>query len=153
MNIINLNKFLVKAKINTYASNGEGGEKILSDKSKELIFKEKDLTYRDRYFGSKNFIGEEIVFKKEKPIWGMNYYGEVFINETSNKEIYNFLKQALRRVKENKPFRGPSSFKDNSFEYINKTKGSLEGFFGEEKIYYKNKLVYKLTYHGGTIRN
>ncbi len=34
MNISQLNKFLVKAKINTYASSGEGGEKVLPDGSK-----------------------------------------------------------------------------------------------------------------------
>lgn len=153
MDLNKLSKFLVKAKINTYASNGEGGEKVLLDKSKEFTFKEKDLKYRDRYFGSKSFIGEEIVFKKEKPIWGMNYYGGIVSNNTSEKEVYNFLKQALRKVKENKPFRGPNSFKENSFKYINKSKGSIESFFGEEKIYCRNKLVYKLNYHGGIIKS
>ena len=103
MDLNKLSKFIVKAKINTYASNGEGGEKVLSDKSKEFIFEEKDLKYRDRYFGSKSFIGEEIVFKKEKPIWGMNYYGGIISNNTSEKNAYNFLKEALKRVKENKP--------------------------------------------------
>ena len=51
MNIKQLSKFLVKAKINTYASSGEGGEKTLSDGSKEFEFEEKELKYRDRYFG------------------------------------------------------------------------------------------------------
>ena len=153
MDLNKLRKFLVKAKINTYASNGEKRERLLSDKSKEFKFEERDLKYRDRYFGSSNFIGEEIVFKKEKPIFGMNYYGGIVSNNTSKKEIYNFLKDALKRIRENKPFRGPGSFKDNNFKYTNKTKGSVKTFSGEEKIYYKKKLVYKLNYHGGIINH
>lgn len=43
-----LSKFLVEAKINTYASSGEGGEKILPDGSKELEFEKKEFKYRDR---------------------------------------------------------------------------------------------------------
>lgn len=61
MNTKQLSKFLVKAKINTYASSGEGGERIFPDGSKE--FEEKEFKYRDRYFGFNPFIGEEIADK------------------------------------------------------------------------------------------
>ena len=77
MDIEQLSKFLVKAKINTYASSGEGGEKILFDESKEFEFEEKEFKYRDRYFGFDPFIGQEIVWQNGKIIWGMNYYGKV----------------------------------------------------------------------------
>lgn len=79
-----LSKFLVKAKISTYASSGEGGEKILEDKSKEFEFKEGILRYRDRYFGYNPFCGQEIVFQKDIPIWGMNYYGKVISKRVKN---------------------------------------------------------------------
>ena len=39
MDIKQLTKFLAKAKINTYASSGEGGENLLPDGSKEFKFK------------------------------------------------------------------------------------------------------------------
>jgi len=68
MNISQLNKFLVKAKINTYTSSGEGGEKVLPDGSKEFKFIEKELKYRDRYFGFNPFVGQEIVFQNRKII-------------------------------------------------------------------------------------
>jgi len=45
MDIKQLSKFLVKAKINTYASSGEGGEKLLPDESKEFEFEEKEFKY------------------------------------------------------------------------------------------------------------
>jgi len=146
-----LAQFLVKAKINTYASSGEGGEKILPDGAKELEFEEGEFKYRDRYFGSTSFIGEEIVWQNGKIIWGMNYYGQTLSKIVSAKEIYQFLQEALRKVGEDKPFRGPDSFKRDDFEYINKAKGTVEEFKGEEAILYKGETVYKLNYHGGAV--
>jgi len=151
MDIKQLNKFLVKAKINTYASSGEGGEKILPGGGKEFKFKERKFKYRDRYFGFNPFIGEEIVWQNEKIVWGMNYYGEIITKIISAKDIYQFLQEALKRVSEDKPFRGPDNFKKNDFEYINKVDGTVKKFQGEEIIFYKKQLVYKLSYHGGLV--
>ena len=151
MDIKQLSKFLIKAKINTYASSGEGGEKILSDGSKEFEFEEKEFKYRDRYFGFNPFVGQEVVFQNEKIVWGMNYYGKVVSKIIPPKQVYQFLQETLKRVTENKPFRGPNNFRQGDFEYFNKTEGTLEDFKGEEKIFYKKQLVYKLNYNGGLI--
>lgn len=151
MDIKQLSKFLIKAKINTYASSGEGGEKILSDGSKEFEFEEKEFKYRDRYFGFNPFIGEEIVWQNEKIVWGMNYYGRIISKTIPVKQIYQFLQEALKKVTEDKPFRGPNNFEQGDFEYFNKSEGTLEDFEGEEKIFYKKQLVYKLNYNGGLI--
>jgi len=151
MDIKQLSKFLVKAKINTYASSGEGGEKILPDGGKEFKFKERKFKYRDRYFGFNPFISEEIVWQNEKIVWGMNYYGEIITKIFSAKDIYYFLQEALKRASEDKPFRGPDNFKKADFEYSNKTKGTVKKFQGEEIIFYKEQIVYKLSYHGGLI--
>ena len=149
MNTKQLSKFLVKAKINTYASSGEGGEKILPDGSKEFRFREGGFKYRDRYFGFNPFIGEEIVWQNEKVVWGMNYYGEIVSEIISAKKIYQFLQEALKRVTEDKPFRGPDEFKKGDLKYVNETKGTIECFGGHEVIFYKKQLAYKLNYHGG----
>ncbi len=149
ININQLSKFLVKAKINTYASSGEEGEKILEDGAKELKFGEGKLKYRDRYFGFNPFIGEEIVFQNGKSIWGMNYYGGVISEVAPPRKIYQFLQEVLKKIRKQKPFRGPDKFKKDDFEYINKTKGDIEKFEGEEAIFYKRQIVYKLNYHGG----
>ena len=151
MNTKQLSKFLVKAKINTYASGGEKQEKKLSDGSKELKFEE-EFKYRDRYFGYNPFIGEEIVWQNKKVIWGMNYYGEIVLEIISAKQIYQFLQEALKKVTEDKPFRGPDNFGENDFEYVNEIKGTVEKFEGCETIFYKEKLVYKLGYCGGTVK-
>lgn len=146
-----LSKFLVKAKINTYASSGEGGEKILADGSKEFEFRERKFKYRDRYFGFDPFIGQEIVFQNKKIVWGMNYYGRVVSKVIPQKQVYQFLQEALRKIPKEKPFRGPQKFKRENFQYFNRIKGTVEKFEGEEKIFYKGKLVYRLVYHGGII--
>ncbi|MDD5696847.1 MAG: DUF5680 domain-containing protein [Candidatus Pacebacteria bacterium] len=146
-----LSKFLVRAKINTYASSGEGGEKNLPDGSKELEFKEGEFKYQDRYFGFNPFIGEEIVFHNKKFVWGMNYRGKVISQIVSPKKIYQFLRDALKNITEDKPFRGPDRFEKGNFKYFNKTRGTIENFDGEERVFYKRKIVYKLVYHGGLI--
>lgn len=143
--------FLKEAKINTYAKAGEGGEQILRDNGKRFEYKKGKLHYRDTYFGSDIFMGEEIVFYQSKPVWGMNYYGSAFSQSVSNKEVYLFLKKALQKVTQEKPYRGPSHFMDKYFRYINKVNGSIKEFWGEEKIFYKKELVYILKYHGGLI--
>lgn len=151
MAINQLNKFLVKAKINTYASSGEGEEKILSDGSKEFEFREKEFKYKDRYFGFNPFVGQEIVFQNRKIIWGMNYYGRVVSKTIPSKQIYQFLQEALRKIPEDKPFRGPRRFKKGDFKYFNEVKGNVKKFKGEEKIFYKREMAYKLIYHGGIV--
>ena len=146
-----LSKFLVRAKINTYASSGEGGERILPDGSKEFEFEEKEFKYRDRYFGYNPFIGEEIVWQDEKVVWGMNYYGEIVSEIIPVENIYQFLQEALKRITDDKPFRGLDNFEKDNFKYINRAEGVIEKFRGEEIIFYKEQPVYKLSYRGGLI--
>lgn len=145
-------KFLVRAKINTYASEGEGGEKVLEDGSKELIYSEGDFRYRDRYFGFSSFIGEEVVWENDAIIWGMNYYGQIVSEAVGVKELYLFLQGALRRVNEELPFRGPERVMRGDFEYVNEVNGDVKEFTGLEKILFQGKEVFRLVYHGGLVK-
>lgn len=144
-------KFLIKAKISTYASNGEGGERRLEDGSKELTYQEGNFKYRDRYFGSYAFVGEEVVWESGAPVWSMNYHGRIVSDLLSDQVVAEFLKKAMRQVKEERPFRGPEIFKEGYFEYRDKSDGDVSDFIGTEKIYYKGEEVYVLDYHGGFI--
>ena len=148
-----LSKFLVKAKIATYASEGEANKKVLEDGAKELTFEDGEFKYRDRYYGFNPFVGEEIVWKNGKIVWSMNYYGKIVSDVVSAKEIYEFLKMAMRQVKEDKPFRGPNNFKSGDFEYIDESTGDINDFSGIEKILFKGQEIYKLIYHGGIVKN
>lgn len=150
---LELRKFLVQAKRNTYASSGEGGEKVLADGSKEFEFRSGDFRYRDRYFGYNPFIGEEVVFYKGKAVWAMNYSGKVVSDEMPASEIYQFLQNALLRVQQDKPFRGPAQFQEGAFRYTNEVRGNIKDFFGTERIYIKDIEIYRLDFNGGQYTN
>lgn len=148
-----LSKFLVKAKIATYASAGEANERTLKDGAKELTYEEDELKYRDRYYGFNPFIGEEIVWQKNKILWSMNYYGKIISYIISAKEVYKFLQNAIGQVKEDRPFRGPNNVKSGDFEYIDKSIGNINNFSGKEKILFRGQKIYVLIYHGGFIKS
>lgn len=145
-------EFLVKAKVATYASNGEGNERKLKDGGKELIYEDGGLRYRDVYYGSKKFSGQEIVWKDGNIFWSMNYYGGVISDEVPSWKIYKFLKKAMKLVEKDRPYRGPSKLKDGNFKYSDKSKGNVEKFFGEEKVFFNGSEVYRLKYFGGMIK-
>jgi hypothetical protein len=142
--------FLVMAKKATYASNGEGNEKSLSDGAKELIYVSENFRYRDRYFGNNPFIGQEVVWQDNIPIWCMNYSGKAII--VNSELVFRFLKIVLSLVKQDLPFRGPQKYVDQDWEYENMVEGTVDGFSGTEKIFYEGKKVYELQYHGGVVK-
>jgi hypothetical protein len=140
----------VKAKVRGYAS-GEG--KTFSDGSRRISYAKGPLRYEDRYFGSDPFIGAETVKENGKPTWGMSYYGMTLDNKKARRQIvYRFLRKALAEVSEEDPFRGPESFKEGTLEYVNHSQGGLEGFTGTEKILYRGRAVYILSYNGGFVK-
>jgi hypothetical protein len=143
--------FLVDAKVATYASVGEKEERILDDGGKELSFFEETFRYRDRYYGFNPFSGEEVVWQKGKIIWSMNYYGKIEPSELSDKEVYAFLQDALRRVESERPFRGPERFESGDLIYVNDVIGDVSEFVGTERILFKGEEIYRLRYHGGII--
>jgi len=147
-----LRDFLVIAKKATYAKSGEGGERRLSDGTKEFIFKKGLYTYRDRYFGSNPFIGQEIVFYNKKTIWGMNYCGRVTNNTIDSHEVYSFLKKVLQKVTKQSPYRGPKRLVFGQWRYSCTVKGSTGDFSGQEAIFCNKKKVYELLFHGGEIK-
>ena len=146
---MNFQEFLIKAKKATYA-NKNAQKKTPNDGSNELIFKEGDFFYRDRYFGGNPFLGEEIVFKRNKAIWGMNYQGKCF-SKLKVKKVYSFLKDCLSEVNKNALMRGPKQIIKDELKYTNETKGDIDFFVGIEKIFIKDKLVYVCYYHGGLV--
>lgn len=146
-----LTTFLVKAKIETYASNDQSRLFKCEPGCKGAKYTVGDFQYRDRYFGEHNFRGEEIVWWKHTPIWGMNYFGVTDRTEEVPKEFPAFSMEAVRNVDKEMPFRGPKSYKKGEFEYLNNVEGTVRDFHGTEKILYRGREIYKLHYHGGDI--
>ena len=144
-------KFLLQAKKSTYAGAKGDSKRILFDGSKEFAFTAGEYCYRDRYFGSNPFAGEEVVFFNNETIWVMNYRGYILDKTINNKEVYSFLKQALMNVPKASPFRGPSEFVLGDYKYVSKAQGDQNSFVGVEKIYLKNNKIYELYFHGGMV--
>ncbi len=71
-----LESFIMAAKAATYAGDGQ---KLLAYRqgSHDLQHHDGAWTYHDCYFGGADFMGEEVVYFRGEPVWGMNYYGRL----------------------------------------------------------------------------
>lgn len=147
-----LAEFLSAANKATYANKEAPKSPSLRPSSEDYHFEQGDLTCHDTYFGTRNFIGEEIVYKDGKPVWGMNYYGHVLDPDVSTEDAYAILRPALMQEYDDVlPVRGPKEFVLENSKYTNHVAGTLDRFSGEENIYMSGELVYRCWYHGGSI--
>jgi hypothetical protein len=152
-----LSAFLVEAKRWTYA--GLDDDATASTPafpgSKQLEYREQDLSYRDIYFGMAYFVGQEVVCSDERVIWSMSYAGGLLPGIADRSEvaaIYAFLRRSLLRIAADTPFRGPPLFAEADFRYVNTLGGDLSDFTGVEQITRSGVKVYSLRYGGGMIR-
>ena len=151
--IVNSNTFiafLIKAKQNTYAGEGELTRSSRPG-SKDLTFQEGSFLYLDTYLGDIDFIGEEAVWFEGKPIWGMNYVGRMLADKVPA-GFSGFLKSTLMNVPYEMPYRGPEERTEGDFSYSCCVEGSLEWYKGTESIIYKGQKIYQLNFHGGYVR-
>ena len=141
--------FLVRAKRQTYAAGTlPGGSSRPS--SHDLPYREGDWLYIDTYLGGIHVIGEEAVWLVDRPVWGMNYYGWMLVDEIPE-GFSAFLKEALLQVPEQAPYRGPQDFSVGLFAYACRWEGEVGCFRGDESILYKDAVIYRLNSHGGRI--
>jgi hypothetical protein len=152
-----LSAFLVDAKRRTYAGLDDDATvpAQIFPGSKQLEYREGDLSYRDIYFGMTYFVGQEVVQAGERPIWSMSYAGGLSAGITDRGDalaIYAFLRKALLDIGEDRPFRGPPQFEQGDFRYVNASEGDVAEFHGEEQIFLAETCVYRLRYGGGIIR-
>jgi hypothetical protein len=148
-----LAKFLSEANKDTYANPSSPKATSLRPNSEDYHFEKDGLIYHDTYFGSRDFIGSEVVYKDGKPVWAMNYYGFIIKSEASTKDTYSILRSALRQEYSDViPVRGPREYEEGENKYRNKAEGDLGSFSGEEEILLRGEKVYHCHYHGGFIR-
>lgn len=149
-------EFLIEAKKSTYADDTSNSKvKSTRNRSKDYEYKKDNMTYHDTYFGGVRFMGEEIVYCDNQPIWGMNYYGVTLDDSLGEEAMDKALRPALIRVGEEEniiPVRGLSKFENNGYVYNFKTTGTIEKFDGVEQIYKDNILIYELHCSGGIIK-
>jgi len=162
---MNFKDFIIEAKKRGYAGNGK--YRKLLDGRKEFVYQNDEFKYIDRYIGFSNIMGQELVFSDGKIIWSMNYHGSLCpfslhpLNpdvETTEEDVYEFLKECLKMIPEEKPFRGPEEFENENLIYVNKIDGFCDetNFNGEERIFLKSGRkdpipVYRLLYNGGYV--
>lgn len=145
--------FLIRAKQSTYAAVDTAPVARASSRpnSHDLGYQEGDLLYLDTYLGGFSFGGEEAVWRGGTPLWAMNYYGTMNVAAIPA-GFSDFLKQALRQVPAEAPFRGPREFSQGEFAYRCRWEGGVSRFRGEEIIYQNGQEIYALYFHGGVIQ-
>lgn len=148
-----LAQFLAKANESTYANKHALKAESLRPGSYDYHFESGDLAYHDTYFGSRDFIGEEIIYKAGEPVWGANYFGFMLDESQSEKTVYDFLRDALMEECGGiLPVRGPHLYEKGSMSYTNTVEGDIAYFRGTEEIFIDAKAVYRCWYHGGAIQ-
>jgi hypothetical protein len=151
-------RFLVSAKVKTYASGGSSSQASvdpLLEGSHQLEFRSGEFLYRDIYFGGAFFAGEETVYHGKNAVWCMCYAGGWTNSEMAADEIVvlaGLLQSALRHIPSDYPFRGPLEHREAGYIYTNNPVGDVDRFHGVEAITRDNDLVYELHYCGGRLR-
>ncbi len=120
------------------------------DGSTTIPFEKDDWKSHDNFFGGEPYGGRTVVFHEGKPVWIMIYYGLV-VEEADTNQVYKILRQALIKMPNDYPYRGPKKYKNDKYTYINNWQGEIDRFCGEEKIFQGKKLIYKANYMGGWV--
>lgn len=147
INIKKLTEFICQARKNTYAVNQPFVDNPRLQGSVQQEFQKTEYYYCNIFFeGNAKIIGQEIVYFAQKPVWMMNYLGDV-----PGKAEDNFLKEALLSLSEECRFGKACEYKKREFIYQDTGKGTLEEFFGQEQITQRDKIIYTLHYQAGMI--
>ena len=148
-----LNAFIVRAKAATYVGDDEHTETCRLG-SHDLRFRDGEWSYHDSYFGGADFIGEEVVYFREKPVWAMNYYGCILRDDLlTGAQAGQMIKASLSRMYEQGRFLGGFEHTENDLTYVDASEGSPNRFHGREIIRRGQEIAYELLYHGGLIRD
>ncbi len=150
---MNIKEFIPKARMQTWTA--EKGKQVGRRPGSEgvYIYEEGDLKYEDEFFGNGRFQGHEIVYEKDKPIWGMIYYGGIPDNIRVNLEDeFNFLRKALTQTALTARLQGDSNFSEGNRAYNSKVSGTIDDFKGEETIIFNGVITHEVFFAGGAIR-
>lgn len=153
IDINELRTFIVRAKAATYVGDGEHAAACRLG-SHDLRFGDGRWTYHDSYFGGSDFIGEEVVYCAEMPVWAMNYYGRILNDDLiTSAQAGQMIKISLSRMYEEGRFLGGFEHAENDLTYVDSNEGSVDSFNGRELIRRGQEIAYELVYHGGLIRD
>ena len=146
-----LTAFIVRAKAATYVGGGTHSPSCRPH-SHDLQFRDGDFDYLDSYFGGADFIGEEVVYFLEQPVWAMNYYGRILQPSLiTAAEAGQIIQVSLSQLYRQGRFLGGFEYTVSNSRYVDTSAGDTDHFTGTEWIIRDAVKVYELVYHGGVI--
>ena len=152
MDIRLLNGIIVKAKAATYVG---GGTKVDASRpgAHDLAWSEGHWRYLDSYFGGTDFIGQEVVWFRDEPVWAMNYYGYIVLpGLIDGQRAGETIKAALSAMYAEGRFLGGFQWSGAHGTYIDSSTGDVAHFHGREVIMVEGREAYALDYCGGLVK-
>lgn len=147
-----LEAFIVRAKAATYVGGGAPSSSCRPS-SHDLQFHEGDFAYLDSYFGGADFIGQEVVYHQDKPVWAMNYYGRILEPSLiAAAQAGQIIKESLSAMYREGRFLDGWEHTSGDSLYRDASAGDVTSFTGKEQIIRGGVQVYELIYHGGLIK-
>ena len=148
-----LEAFIVAAKQRTYVGDGTGSEPLRPG-SHDLEHSGGDFAYHDCYFGGSDFVGEEVVYWRGRPVWAENYFGHILDDSLISAErAGQVIKSSLTKMYAEGRFLGGFEAADDDCTYHDTSDGDFTWFQGREWIERGGQSAYELFYHGGLIRD
>jgi hypothetical protein len=145
--------FIVAAKRCTYVGDGTPASPLRPG-SHDLERAQGEFAYHDCYFGGTDFVGEEVVYWRKRPVWAENYFGHVLEPDLISAErAGQVIKSSLTKMYAEGRFLGGFQATDGDCAYHDTSTGDTTWFQGREWIELAGRTVYELYYHGGLIRD
>ena len=120
-----LHAFIVRAKAATYVGGGAQTPSCRAG-SHDLRFEDGPFCYLDSYFGGSDFLGEEVVYFQDVPVWAMNYYGRVLEPELiSAAQAGQIIKASLSEMYKLGRFLGGFGHAVDGFTYTDTSEGDV----------------------------
>lgn len=155
-----LKRILLEFKTGAYAGAGPKAYLDTTRGTKIHVRQDGPWTFFDEYAGDAFYSGWEYLMRsngtKNVEVWSMVYRGTILEPGIKQHTVYDFLREALKKMPADLPFRGPSEFTSEKFpdlQYLNnilRTSNPTDGF-GMESIFFKDKKVYFGIWSGGLV--
>lgn len=148
-----LANFIVEANSQTWAADGAEVDPERPG-YKELQHIRGDWRLRDSYTGYFRAPGMTTVYYKDMPAWTMAYggHGQTEGFEDRAKETFNFLRNALKQVSPEMPFRGSELYEEGDKRYtFNLLNGGITDALWKEEIHEGGKLTFTQTGIAGIV--
>lgn len=150
--VAQLEAFIVRAKAATYVGSGAPSPSCRPG-SHDLQFREGDWAYLDSYFGGADFVGQEVVYHRGKPVWAMSYYGRILEPALiAAAQAGQIIQESLSAMYREGRFLGGWEHVTGNDVYVDANVGEVTSFTGQERIMRGGVRVYELVYHGGLIK-